>query len=174
MSQADARLWAMVEAAAKSVTDEVTGHYKKEAFAAELDRRLSEEEVPEHVQQVVREEAVKRLVDGFHRRRQPQVRRQGGLYDPGYVLALGHGERVWMAQAGHTDLIAWAALEAKNAASVLAAAGRRQAYVAERLPVMNAHPDWKLDRVEQEVFGFTPDVEDPPDDAESEWDEDDE
>lgn len=154
MSTADAQAWALVEAAAKAVTDEITGHYKSAEFAAELADRLAA--APEHVQEVVREQAVQRLVEGFHRRRTPQFKAQGGLYDPGYVLSLGRGERVWMAEAGRDDLVAWAGLGTANVEVVRVAADRRQEYVAARRRVMEQYPGRPLGWIEREFFGFTP------------------
>lgn len=169
MSQVNARLWEIVETAARAVTDADTGHYKQESFRAELVERLSSYDAPAHVQELVRDLAVKRLVDGFDARRKPKFSEQGSLYSDGYILKLGHGERVWMLMATPTDLISWAAQESKNSAAVLAAAGRRQAYVALRLSVWAEHPDWRLGRIERDMFDYVveeePDYPEPEDDS---------
>lgn len=64
----------------------------------------------------------------------------------------GGGKRVLAEQATSADVITRAALEAKNTARTLAAAGRRQKCAAERLDAMRDHPGWSLGRIERELF----------------------
>jgi hypothetical protein len=94
------------------------------------------------------------------------------MFHPGAILPLGDGKRVWMEYATDRDLIEWARQSTKNLARVASAEGARQSYVAERLDAMSGHRDWLLGRVEREVFGYAPDVEDPPDYSDQEPDGD--
>jgi hypothetical protein len=164
---ADAWLWQIIEEAARSVTDPATGKFEHKNFVDELRRRLADKSLPADVREATLDESAKRLADSFVNRRKPHRRDNGVLFDPGAVLPLGEGKRVWMAEATAADLIAWASLEAKNAARVLASAGTRQGYAAERLDAMRAHPGWLLGRIEREVYGW---VED---DTPADYDEDD-
>jgi hypothetical protein len=154
VSNADTRLWEIIEQAARAVTDPDTGHFDQKAFVDELRARITADNVSPDVRAATLDETAKRLADSFVNRRKPKQRANGALFDPGAVLPLGDGKRVWMDTATAADLIAWAGLEAKNAARILAAAGRRQEYAADRLVSMRAHPGWLLGRVEREVYGW--------------------
>lgn len=154
---AETALWQIIEQAARAVTDPQTGRFEHKHFIDELRRRLTADQLPPDVRHATLEETAKRLADSFVNRRKPRQRATGVLFDPGALLPLGEGKRVWMAEATDADLIAWAGLEAKNAARVLASAGTRQGYAAQRLDAMRAHPGWLLGRVEREVFGWVED-----------------
>lgn len=94
------------------------------------------------------------------------------LFHPRAILPLGDGKRVWMSDATPTDAIEWARLSTQNIARVASADGTRQGYVAERLQAWVDHPDWRLERLETECFGYTA-QDDSPDHPDPDWDDDD-
>lgn len=171
MSTADTRLWELVEQAARAVTDESTGQFDNKSLIDEVKASLANEELPEHVRASSIDVLAKSLARGFVSKRNPRPGKPSGMFHPGAILPLGDGKRVWMEYATDRDLIEWARQSTKNLARVASAEGSRQSYVAERLDAMRSHRDWLLGRVEREVFGFTPDIEDPPDYSDPDEDE---
>lgn len=174
MSTADARLWEIVERAAKSVTDEMTGQFDNKNLIDELKISLADQELPAHVRASSVDMLAKSLARGFVSKRNPKPGNSSKMFNPGAILPLGDGKRVWMEYATDRDLIEWARQSTKNLARVASAEGARQAYVAERLQAMRDHGGWLLGQVERDVFGYSPDVEDPPDyegDDFNDWDE---
>lgn len=175
MSTAHARMWELVEEAAKAVTDELTGRFDNKTLVDELRERLADEDLMEHVREVGRERLAKSLADGFVRSRNPKPGKPSGMFHPGAILPLGDGKRIWMEYATDRDLIEWGRQSSRNLARVATAEGSRQQYVAERLEAFETHRDWLLGRIEREVFGYV-EVEDPPEysdpDSDQEWDED--
>lgn len=171
MSTAEARMWQIVEDAAKEVTDESNGQFENKALVDELKTRLADEEMPQHVRAQTTEMLAKKLAEGFVRRRNPKPGKVAAMFSPGAILPLGDGKRVWMDYATDSDLIEWARQSTKNLARVAAAESARQDYVAQRLDAMRDHPGWYLGRVEREVFGYIPE-EEPPFDPNEEPDND--
>lgn len=170
MTTADARLWELVEEAAKAVTDELTGRFDNKTLIDELRERLADEDLMEHVRSVGMDRLARSLADGFVKRRNPKPGKPSGMFHPGAILPLGFGKRIWMEYATDRDLIEWARQSTKNLARVAAAEGSRQEYVADRLEAFQAHRDWLLGRIEREVFGYVA-VEDPPDYSDPDEDE---
>ncbi len=159
MKYGKARLWEVMEEAALAVTDPITGRFEQKIFVDELRGRLNDEDLPSHVRAASLDEAAERLASSFVEKRKPKPRTDGCMFHPSALLPLGHGKRVWMDQATDADVMTWAALETKNTARVLAAAGRRQKYAAERLDAMRDHPGWSLGRIEREIFNYVEESE---------------
>lgn len=175
MTIADARMWELVEAAAREVTDEVTGRFEHKEFLDEIRARLADRELESHVRAVAEDKLARALATGFVRSRNPKPGKPSGMFHPGAILPLGDGKRIWMEHAGANDLIEWARLSTKNLARVATAEGSRQAYVAERLEAFLAHTGWHLGRIEREIFGYVGDTsaDDLDEDDELDaWDED--
>jgi hypothetical protein len=172
MSTPDVRMWELVEAAARIVTDEVTGRFEHKAFVDEIFTRLRDNGLEPNVRAVAQERVAKALADSFIRARNPKPGKPATMFDPGAVLPLGNGKRIWMEYAGANDLIEWARLSTRNLARVATAEGARQAYVAARLAAFLEHAGWLLGRIEREVFGYAdaPRPHDEYDDLD-EWDE---
>lgn len=171
MSTADARLWELVTQAARHVTDEVTGRFDNKALVDELRGRLTDKDLMAHVREVSIDRLAKSLADGFVKKRNPKPGNPAGLFHPEAILPLGKGKRIWMEYATDKDLIEWARQSTRNLAQVASAEGARQKYVSERLDAFRMHREWKLGRIEREVFGYV-DVEEPPDYSDLETDED--
>ncbi|MEV4093834.1 hypothetical protein [Streptosporangium saharense] len=167
------RLWAVVEDAAQAVTDPVTGRFENKALVEEIRARLADEQLAADLRAATADRLAEGLANGFVNSRNPRKRKHGTLFDPQAILPLGDGKRVWMNDATDTDLIEWARLSTRNLARVATAEGDRQAYVAERLQAWRDYRDWRLGRLEHEVFGYEPVVEDIPEgyDEPEEWDE---
>lgn len=170
VSTAEARLWEIVEEAAQSVTDEATGQFENKKLIAEIKAKVTSRDLPEHVRSETTDMLAKKLAEGFVRRRNPKPGKAATMFHPGAVLPLGDGKRVWMEYATDADLIEWARQSTKNLARVAAAEGSRQSYVAERLDAMRERPGWLLGQLEREVFGYEPDVEEPPFDEDDDID----
>lgn len=149
-------LWEFVEAAAAAVIpDTMTKQWEHKRFREETRNRLDDfDELPADVKDAALDLLAKHLTDRFVSRRKPRASEPDEMFHPSRVLPLGNGMRIWMADATASDLMAWAALEARNAARIMGAAGRRQEYVASRLTAMREHPGWSLGRIEREVFGY--------------------
>lgn len=173
MNAANGRLWEVIEEAALAVTDSSTGRFHNKEFVEEIRIRLERGDVAPQLRQVITGRLAEELARGFVKARNPRHRRQGTLFDPGAILPLGDGKRVWMKDATETDLIDWARLSSRNLARVAEAEGAKQTYAAERLEVWRGHRGWRLERLEREVFGYEPVAEDIPkgyDEPEA-WDE---
>ncbi|MPZ66194.1 MAG: hypothetical protein GEU83_11995 [Pseudonocardiaceae bacterium] len=162
MNMAEARIWEMVEHAAKAVTDN-TGQFEKKGHIDEIKARLTGDELPPHVYHATLDLQAKNLAERFVSRRNPRPGKKNGMFHPSAILPLGDGKRVWMEYATDTDLIEWARLATKNLARVAAAEGARQSYVADRLEAMRDRPGWTLGRIERDVYGYI--EAEPPDDA---------
>jgi hypothetical protein len=162
VSTADARLWEIVEAAARTVTDELTGRFENKHLIDEVRARLADEELQAHVRLVAEDRLAESLARSFVRGRNPKPGKPEGMFHPGAILSLGDGKRIWMEYATDRDLIEWGRLSTKNLARVATAEGGRQQYVADRLEAFEDHRDWLLGRIEREFFGYVG-TEDPPD-----------
>lgn len=177
MSAADARMWEIVEAAAREVTDDATGRFESKELIGEIRARLASKDLEPHVRVVTLDRLAKSLADSFVKSRNPRPRlgKPKTLFNAGAILPLGDGKRIWMEYAGPNDLIEWARLSTKNLARVATAEGSRQAYVADRLEAFLSHAEWLLGKIEREVFGYVdepaPVVEDEDDELDA-WDED--
>lgn len=171
MSVAETRMWELVEAAARTVTDELTGRFENKHLVDEVRTRLSDDDLQVHVRAVAADRLAESLARSFVRSRNPKPGRPSGMFHPGAILSLGDGKRIWMEHANDRDLIEWGRLSTKNLARVATAEGSRQQYVAERLDAFLSHRDWLLGRIEREVFGYV-DTEEPPEYVDPDEDDD--
>lgn len=154
-------MWELVEAAARTVTDELTGRFENKRLIDEVRARLSDDDVQAHVRAVATDKLAESLARSFVRSRNPKPGKPAGMFHPGAILSLGDGKRIWMEYANDRDLIEWGRLSTRNLARVATAEGGRQQYVAERLDAFQSHRDWLLGQIEREVFGYIC-TEDPP------------
>jgi hypothetical protein len=163
----EARIWQLVEQAAKDVSDD-DGRFDDVKLREKLRDLLTIDDLNPVEKQATIDMLVKTLTTTFIRRRNPKRQPSGTLFNAASVIPLGDGKRVWMEQATDDDLLAWASLSTANLSRVAIAEGNRQRYVSERLAELRKHPDWRLGRVEREIFGYVEYEAD-----ESEWDPDD-
>lgn len=169
MNPAERRLWEIVEAAARDVTNGDGAFYAKD-LREQILTRLSADDLPLNVQGITLEMLAGSLASRFVSRRNPKPRGDAQLFDDTAVLPLGDGKRVWMGRADAHDLVAWIALSSRNLANVAKAESVRQLYGSERLDVMREHPGVLLGEIERNYFGHAP--TDAPDDGAEDEDHD--
>ncbi|MCX4758800.1 hypothetical protein [Kitasatospora purpeofusca] len=161
-TDAEFRLWEVVDDAARAVTDE-SGRFRKGELEAAVRQRLAASDLEAHVQAAALDKLVHGLVRGWGERRSPNPRRKSGMFHPEGVLKLGSGVWVWMDLATPTDLLEWGRLSTRNLARVARAEADRQDYVAERLDAFRQHGDLLLGQLERIVFGYVHDPDLHPD-----------
>lgn len=151
----ETRLWQEITRAANNVTDSTTGRFESKHLTDEIANLLHSEQLAPEVREVSVEMQAKTLAREFVEKRNPKpTKKQGILFHPEAILPLGQGIRVWMKDATAADLMTWGQLSAKNLHKVARAESARQEYVASRVEVMRDHQDWRLERVERDVFEY--------------------
>lgn len=133
------------------------------AVTADVLNDARQADLPDHVRTVARDMQLDHLITAWKTARTPKPTAGVVLFHPSAILPLGNGEVAWMDMATADDLRAWGLLSTKNLARVARAEATRQDYVATRLTVMRDNPDWRLGRVERDVYGWV--EEDLPEDA---------
>lgn len=167
MNHDDAIFDALIDKVVKELEEPGTGYVYLKDVITEVERRLTTEGLPLHVQSQLVRRTSRYEAGRYFNRRKPKFTTQAPLYNPEYWLPLGKGKRVRMSAAGSTDLATFLRGIISNRVAVDTGCDIAEIYVSERVEALDSNPGQRLDWIERHLFDYadeSPTLEEVPED----------